>query len=172
MPDAMSEASLSLIRSRTVRRPISAFRYGAREKMLVGAGCKLVPLLVQLRCWSGYQTSAQSCCQARAGNTSRATRSQLGWQPEVFSFLGKRESRPSLLDARFRGHDTGPCQVIARALKRSTSDRRPSLERQRRSAPALPFLSCPRSRVRRHCALALAPLPGRQPRRCRSGGAR
>jgi hypothetical protein len=43
----MSEASLSLIRSRTVRRPISALRSGTWAKMLVGAARKLVPPLVQ-----------------------------------------------------------------------------------------------------------------------------
>src|ERR1700733_10249804 len=43
MPDAMSEASLSLIRSRTVRRPISALRCGTWAKTLIGGARKLIP---------------------------------------------------------------------------------------------------------------------------------
>ena len=39
----MSDPSLSLIRSRTVRRPISALRWETREKMLVGGDRKPLP---------------------------------------------------------------------------------------------------------------------------------
>lgn len=43
MPDAIRDAILSLIRSRTVRRPISALKCGACAKALVGGPRKLIP---------------------------------------------------------------------------------------------------------------------------------
>ena len=79
-------------------------------------------------------------------------------------------SAEALRDARIRGHDKG--KGLRRLSTSSASHRRWFPEHRRQSAPALPFPSSPRSRARRHCARASAPSPDRQPRICRSGGAR
>src|ERR1700722_9963699 len=68
MPDAMSEASLSLILSRTVRRPISALRCGTWAKTLIGGARKLIPPIAPRP--AGLVTRPARwlvCCQARAG---------------------------------------------------------------------------------------------------------
>src|SRR5271154_3095525 len=100
MPDAMSEASLSLIRSRTVRRPISALRCGTWAKTLIGGARKLIP-------------------PNRSTTVLVGGLAQHAGSPVVKRGLARRSKAlcypAHALDVRFRGHDTGRRQVIARA---------------------------------------------------------